>query len=560
MKILTLVCKIIFCILLVTPILRAQNLAYIPQYEATVNVQKTNRSPKAVTMKVILVICDNYASPENNGIAQSVRVDMGTMTQLFNALEKRNIVKIEKTVLQGTKATMANIRSAIKNVQVGSDDVILFYFSGHGGMQNGKTFLFTADEQELQRSEIEAGFNTKPARLKMIITDACSNDVDGLAATRSLSKSGQQIDAGEFDNIYKELFLNYQGTMHISASSEGEYAWSNDNFGGFFTYHFVKEGLIKKPVGDWQTIFKNAKDKTSQMFLRMPSDQRAQLAKEGIKNQTAKAFAMPKLKGGNNIIANNNTNQNTNNQINNTKPNNNLPNNDNNIGTPPSGNAEGSITVDNYTNKVVNFYIDNNASNATVWDEKKIENMSIGAGKSLTIDQGYAVVGFNSSGAETYYELENGNYFFAIDESNVLDLFYKEKEINAENHHTVSQTDYSKLLLGDWEWEDAATEEIVVTTFSRNNTFIDKYPTESVGGSWVVAREKFEDKDYTIITFSMTQDDGSDLEIDYIITLEEEYPDEIQLIFIAAYEDGEEIPYEEAEEYFETTIIMTKAY
>jgi hypothetical protein len=114
------------------------------------------------------------------------------------------------------------------------------------------------------------------------------------------------------------------------------------------------------------------------------------------------------------------------------------------------------------------------------------------------------------------------------------------------------------LLLGNWEWEDAATEETVVTSFSRNNTFIDKYPTESVGGEWQIVREKFEGKDYTIITFILQQDDGSELEIDYIITSEEEYPDEIQLVFVAAYEGGEEIPYEEAEEYFETTIVMTK--
>jgi Caspase domain len=541
MEMLRLVCKAIFCTLFFSSVLNAQNLAYIPQYEANINVQKINRTPKAVTMKVILVICDNYVSPENNGIAQSVRVDMGTMTQLFNALERRNIVKIEKTVLQGTKATMANIRSSMKNLQAGSDDIVLFYFSGHGGMKNGKTFLFTADEQELLRSEVEASFNAKPARLKMIITDACSNDVDGLAATRSLSQSGQKIDAGEFDAVYKELFLNYQGMMHISASSEGEYAWSNDNFGGFFTYHFVKEGLIKKPVGDWQVIFKNAKDKTSQMFLRMPSDQRAQLAKEGVKNQTAKAFAMPKLKGEN--VANN-----TDNQVSNDKPNNNL----------PSGKTEGTITVDNYTNKVVNFYIDNNPSNAASWDESKIKNMSVEAGKSVVINQRYAVVGFSTGGEETYYELENGNYFFAIDESKVLDLFYKEKEINAQNHQTVSQTDYTKLLLGSWEWEDAATEEMVLTSFSRNNTFIDKYPTESVGGKWQIVREKLEGKDYTIITFILKQDDDSELEIDYIITLEEEYPDEIQLIFVAAYEGGEEIPYEEAEEYFETTIVMTK--
>lgn len=573
MKIVTLLCKMAFCFLFFISALRAQDLAFAPQYDVKVEVQKIEgASPKAATMKVILVICDNYVSAENNGIAQSVRVDMGTMTQLFNVLEKRNIMKVEKTVLQGTKATLANIRTAIKNLQVGSDDVLMFYFSGHGGMQNGKTFLFSSDEKELQRSEIEAAFNAKPARLKMIVTDACSNDVDGLSATRSLSKSGQQIDAGEFDAIYKELFLNYQGILNISASTEGEYAWSNDNFGGFFTYHFVKEGLIKKPIGDWQTIFTAAKEKTSQMFMRMPSEQRAQLAKEGVKNQTAKAFALPKAKTENlannttNNLPNNNNNQQqqTNNNLpnnNNQQTNNNLPNNNNNnqqTNNNLPNNTKGTIVIDNYTDNVVNFYIDNNKSNSIVWDKGKVKNMSVAAGKSVTISQGYAVLGFNSMGAETYYEVENGNYFFAVDEGSVLDLFYKEKNITSANYQTVAQTDYAQLLLGKWEWEDIATEEMVVTTFRRDNTFTDQYPSEASSGSWKVLREKVEEKDYTIITFSLKQDDGSDLEIDYIVTMEEEYPNEIQLIFVAAYESGQEIPYEEAEAYFETNIFMTK--
>lgn len=108
-------------------------------------------------------------------------------------------------------------------------------------------------------------------------------------------------------------------------------------------------------------------------------------------------------------------------------------------------------------------------------------------------------------------------------------------------------------------WKDEISlKETVVTSFGRNNTFIDKYPTESVDGKWQIVRKKFEGKDYTIITFILQPDDGSELEIDYIITLEEEYTDEIQLIFVAAYEGGEEIPYQEAEEYFKTTIVMTK--
>ncbi len=211
------------------------------KFESTIDLQKIERSNKPVNFKAVMVICDNYISPENNEIAQSVRVDMGTLTQMLNILENRKIVTVERIILQGNKATLSNIQKTLKAITSGPDDIILFYFSGHGGMENGKTFIVTADERNLQRADIEKMISATPARLKMIITDACSNAVEGLTGTRSLSKGNKDIEAGVFDETYKDLFLGYKGMMHLSSSSEGELAWSNDNFGGFFTYHFIKE-------------------------------------------------------------------------------------------------------------------------------------------------------------------------------------------------------------------------------------------------------------------------------------------------------------------------------
>jgi hypothetical protein len=547
----------------------AQNLAYLPEIEADINLKKIENHPKAATLKALLIICDNYISPENNKIAQSVRVDMGTMTQLLGVLERRNVLKVEKTILQGNKATLANIRATLKAMQAGADDITLVYFSGHGGMEKGKTFLFTSDEQNLQRSEIESALNTKSNRLKIIITDACSNDVDGLAATRSLSKNNQQIEAGAFDPIYKDLFLGYQGMMHLSASTEGEYAWSNDNFGGFFTYHFVKEGLIKKPISDWQTIFKNAKDKTSQMFMRMPAEQRAELAKEGVKNQTAKAFSLPTFKTGGNIANNNNTNNNqTNNNTNpnnnnnlpnnNTNNNNNVPNNNTNtIGNTINNTKSGTILIENFSDRNVTFYIDNNPAGA-VWSQANLKMMTVAASKTATINQGYAVVTFKQGKNDQYYELENGNYFFAIDETNKLDLFLRNDNINAQNYNTVAKTDFTRLLLGNWEWEDTGRGENVISTFRRNNTFTDQYPEESSEGTWSVSLETYEGQEYNILAVTIKQEDGSDLIIYYNILFEEEYPEEVQLVFVVAYENEKEIPYEEAAEFIQPTIYMYK--
>jgi hypothetical protein len=501
-----------------------------PIFESCIDLKKTDRPLGEVTIKAVLVICDHYATPENNAIAQSLRVDLGTMSQMLDILENRKIAKVEKTVLQGTKATMANIVDVLTSLKCGNDDVILYYFSGHGLMEKGKTFMLTADEKNLGREEVATLINSKNARLNMLISDCCSNSIDGLAATRSISRSGQKIEAGEYDKIYKDLFLGYEGTMHLSAASEGEFAYSNNDYGGFFTYHLIKEGLIKKPVDNWAKIFTDAKDKTSQMFMRMPVEDRARLAQEGIKNQTAKAYSMPRAKWNNNSIQ-----QPVNAQL----------------------VAKGSIKIFNYTQDALSFFVDNNNPDKE-WVESKVKVMSVGAGKSITLNQGLATIGYEFEDEEYYYDLEKGDYFLAYNENGSLEMFFKDENINESNFSSVAITDFNMLFIGDWEWEDVATGDVIITSFDAEN-FMDSYPDEAdnESGSWVVRKQEIEGTEYSFVTFIY---DGEDLPIilDYMIEYDDEYPDQIHLIFISAFEGDKMIPYEEAEEFLEPSIMMYK--
>ena len=240
-----------------------------PIFDTKINLKRSDRPTGLVTIKAVLVICDHYENPDNNKIAQSLRVDLATLNQMLDIIKDRKIVNVEKTVLQGTKATKVNIVNTLKALQNGNDDIILYYFTGHGFMEKGKTFMLTSDEKNLGRDEVASIIESKKARLNMLISDCCSNAIDDLTMARSINRSGQKIAAGDFDQIYKDLFLGYEGFMHLSAATEGEKAFSNNDLGGFFTYHFIKEGLVKKPVNNWTEIFTDSKNKTSQLLIKV---------------------------------------------------------------------------------------------------------------------------------------------------------------------------------------------------------------------------------------------------------------------------------------------------
>ena len=275
----------------------------------------------------------------------------------------------------------------------------------------------------------------------MLISDCCSNAIDDLTMARSINRSGQKIAAGDFDQIYKDLFLGYEGFMHLSAATEGEKAFSNNDLGGFFTYHFIKEGLVKKPVNNWTEIFTDSKNKTSQLFMKMDDQSKSNLAAEGIKNQTAKAYSLPKAKSG--VISKQPAN----------------------IGIIPRG----TINIFNYTESNISFFIDNNDPSKE-WVESQVMEKSVAAGQSVMINQGVAIVGYEFEDQDYYFELENGDYFLAIDEVGSLEMFIKDPNIDQSNFASIAVTDYNSFFIGKWEWEDAKSGEVIVTDFDAEKT------------------------------------------------------------------------------------------
>ena len=546
--------KILFLFWLFAPMLVLGQQRYaLPQWEAHFELSAVRQNPtnQTPTLRAVLMICDNYASPELNTIAQSTRVDLGTMSQFLSLLEKRNIVKVEKTILQGQNATADKLKQTISALNPHPDDIIMFFFSGHGGMDEQKnTFLVTADEKLLTRKELETTINNKNVRFRIILTDACSNEVEGLSASRSFNKRGLGVDEGTYDEVYKTLFLGYKGTMHISSSSEGEFAWSNDNFGGFFTYYFIKEGLIKKPEADWKKIFDNAKQKTSQMFLRMPADERSELEAKGVKNQTAKLFTIPQPlnPAGRNID-----------NLNNNNITDDIKNNTDTQKIADNLKTQQKITIENFTNKTVNFWVDNNTPD-TDWAETKITKMKIPANGTVEIPQGMVVVGFRGEDEDLHYELDQGEYYFATDEDDVLDLFYKEKGINAQNHRSFSHTDFRQILVGSWEWEDTAEGEKVQTTFKDGNVFTDLYQTADTEdqGTWaIIDKQKYAEHNYNnILALTVKDENDNEVVIDYAILMDEEDRNTVQLVLIDVLLNGNKLSQKEALEYSEPTIMM----
>jgi hypothetical protein len=462
------------------------------------------------TLHAVLVMVDARA---NDPISQSIRVDLTNMTQWLDVLEKRNIVKVQKTLIRGDKATLANIKKTLTSLQSSPNDMLLFYFSGHGGMENGETFINTHDDKFFFRKDLTALLQQKQGRLRIAITDACSNDIDGFVASRSLSRTSKSAN-GEFDEAYRKLFYQYEGLLDIAASSKGEYAFSTDDLGGFFTHYFVKEGLLKNPEGGWEAIFEKAKDRTIQMFNRMPDQDKRELAQQGINSQTPIAYQLPKTIEE--IVETEDQNK---------------------IITPPV--ADGAIKIVNNTTKNIVFYVDNNAPDAE-WRADKLQKMQVDAKQTTSITQNNATITFRKSDKDIYYDLEKGTFFFELDEHNSIDLFSEVDK--TDKSYAIN---YNEMLSnGTWAWENTDGTE-VTTDFKSTGDFVDTYNSgEITEGTWKITTENLKGTNTSLLHFTIPTEDGGKYTMTYALSTEDG-ASAMQLVFVRAVENGEKISYKQ---------------
>lgn len=72
------------------------------------------------------------ADTDGKDIGQSSEVDVKNMKHLVNTIEKYAGIKANTTVLKGNKLTRSNIEAVINKLTVTAEDVVIFYYSGHG--------------------------------------------------------------------------------------------------------------------------------------------------------------------------------------------------------------------------------------------------------------------------------------------------------------------------------------------------------------------------------------------------------------------------------------------
>lgn len=194
-----------------------------------------------------------FAATEDATIGQGTKLSFERINKeverIANQTDMETILYY-RTGKQFTTASLEKVYDRLKGYDL-EEDVILFYFLGHGYKSRSKypTLLFTNTRGDLTEEELEAvSINLDDvskkllkykARLTLVIGEACNDDFErtGTGGNDVTTMSRPPV----IDNKkYEKLFLYASGGLLLSSSKSGQPSYISATKGGAFTQGFLK--------------------------------------------------------------------------------------------------------------------------------------------------------------------------------------------------------------------------------------------------------------------------------------------------------------------------------
>ncbi|MEP7254726.1 MAG: caspase family protein [Ferruginibacter sp.] len=238
-------------------------------------------SELSVKMHLLIV-----ANTFDEHIGKACAKDMKRAIKFFRDIKDFLGIQFEYDTISGKKYNLSEVEKAIEKLRSAApNDIIVFYYSGHGFRQNGDNRRPPYIDLRPNYDENPNNLNSKsladifqvisdmPARFKLILSDCCND----LSKTYSVKTKAPSITKGFSltGNIQNgaELFLNAARTSILATGANpGQRSICNDDFGGFFSYNFlnsIENQLSFATTGpSWDKIIEEARVKTRNMSLR----------------------------------------------------------------------------------------------------------------------------------------------------------------------------------------------------------------------------------------------------------------------------------------------------
>ncbi|MDD6002277.1 MAG: caspase family protein [Bacteroidales bacterium] len=168
-----------------------------------------------------------FINEQEKGRETDRQADMRKMKSFITDVAKRIGYTNDMRTHSGAEFTSEMVYSEINRLKVNYNDIVMFYYHGHGANASNNTYeskwpSMALADKSLEQSEVQKELERqcKQAKLVLCIADCCNRYY-------YRQNPPSEMDTRTGDNI-KKLFTNFNGQKFIviSASKPGQYGYS----------------------------------------------------------------------------------------------------------------------------------------------------------------------------------------------------------------------------------------------------------------------------------------------------------------------------------------------
>ena len=261
---------------------------------------------KAQTLHVV-IFCDTNDRSIGENKESERKITINEMQTIAEILEEYGYDS-ELTDCHGNYCNKNNLMKVIKGLDVSSQDVVFFYYGGHGSRalnNNDDPFPQMCLGEDYQENWVPATLvkniiMQKNPRLAIVVTGCCNKEDPGVSIKSVVSEAAYTKESNINKEAYKKLFLDSTGLVMMTSSKAGQYSYSGKEGGVFCLYFWsamemVGEGKMKP---DWDYLCGSVKQSVSQVPIK---------TRDGIVYQEPFYRIIPNGSSNNTINTNRNT-------------------------------------------------------------------------------------------------------------------------------------------------------------------------------------------------------------------------------------------------------------
>lgn len=216
-----------------------------------------------------LIACDTFSQ----NILSGSKSDIFRIHKSLQAIAFQLHIKLQLTMFTGSRLNSSNVRRWLQSIPKSSQDIVFFYYSGHGTRQlydqsPWPTLIFPKKNNRLpqmyQGASVQKFLQQRNPRLSIIFFDCCNGFASRRPSNLLVRSFGPILCKKAFLPGLKTLFLETRGMITASAASPGELATTfirGRLTGGVFTtgFIFALQQLAKQPQVSWTDVMQSTK-------------------------------------------------------------------------------------------------------------------------------------------------------------------------------------------------------------------------------------------------------------------------------------------------------------